>query len=62
MAFINDLRPLSRILLCPISRNSKDGELATIFYATARAPSYAILLLKRLRYFRDLLFFKATES
>ncbi len=57
-----DFKPLSLILLWPISKNYKLGEFFTIFSETAFAPSYPILLLKRFKYFNDLLSFKETDN
>jgi hypothetical protein len=55
------LIPLSLILLCPSSKNSKTVLNGRTFSAKAFAPSKAILLLKRLTNLTDLLFFKLTD-
>ena len=57
-----DIRPLSRILLCPIYRHSKEGWFEITCSARALAPSYPILLLKTLKNLRDLFLLKALES
>lgn len=56
--FTKALSPLSRILLCPISKNYSFGWLAKIFSAIDFAPSYPILLLKTFKYLRLLLFLR----
>ena len=59
---VTDFNPLSRILLWPNSKHYRVGWVANIFSATDFAPSKPILLLNKLRYFKDLLFLRETAN